>query len=93
LALDEDGFVWVWGSNDRGQLGTGDGESRTSPTRLDLAARVVAIDAGGAYSLALDQNGQLWGWGENRGQLGNGAMEDSATPTPILTGVARPIGD
>ncbi|MEI6452458.1 MAG: RCC1 domain-containing protein, partial [Actinomycetes bacterium] len=33
LALQRDGSLWAWGSNDCGQLGLGDTDKRDRPTR------------------------------------------------------------
>ena len=45
-AFDEDGVLFVWGWGERGQLGTGNTDSRLTPTRVDgLPAPVVAVAA------------------------------------------------
>jgi len=33
-ALRDDGSLWCWGRNQHGQLGLGDADTRTFPTRL-----------------------------------------------------------
>jgi len=35
LALTEDGILWAWGSNEYGQLGTGDTQPRSHPIRVE----------------------------------------------------------
>jgi|GEM_PF-1360617 len=72
LALDHQGHVWSWGHNDVGQLGRGPG---SHPTGSSAAVQVrnsigdgylsgiVAISAGDEHSLALDNQGRLWIWG------------------------------
>ena len=83
LALDEDGHVWAWGSNDYGQLGDGttvdNGHARQvkDAAGTGVLGDIVMISAGGensrGLSLALAKDGTIWAWGSNLdGQLGNG---------------------
>jgi alpha-tubulin suppressor-like RCC1 family protein len=83
LALDEDGHVWAWGSNDYGQLGDGttvdNGHARQvkDAAGTGVLGDIVMISAGGensrGLSLALAADGTIWAWGSNLdGQLGNG---------------------
>ncbi|WP_422658833.1 RCC1 domain-containing protein [Paenibacillus sp. EC2-1] len=78
LALDDEGQVWAWGDNEEGQLGIGYhkiGRSQFSPIRVvhenGLLSQIQSISAGPYHSLALDKDGQIWGWGANwNGALG-----------------------
>jgi len=84
LALQADGSLWSWGSNDSGQLGLRDSQAALPSGTLPRATPVQvlvqgansdndwsAIAAGGSHSLALKANGTLWSWGSNsNGQLG-----------------------
>ena len=88
FVLDDQGRIWAWGRNHRGQLGDGTTEARSSPVALELpapdAARFVAVAAGGAHGLALDDQGQVWSWGNNsEGQLGDATTISRSTPQPI----------
>lgn len=79
-ALDVDGHVWTWGSNQSGALGTG------IPGDSALARPVVAnvggppmggltqvVAGGSSFCLALARDGHVWAWGNNgSGQLGRG---------------------
>ena len=87
LAIDNQGHLWGWGSNVSGQLGDSFA-SRTSPALVNLASlngsKVVAIAAGGAHSLALDDFGRLWAWGDNGyGQLGDGSFASRTSPVLV----------
>jgi alpha-tubulin suppressor-like RCC1 family protein len=80
LALDENGNVWAWGSNRDGQLGDGSTTDRTAPHKLSSSLfggeAVKAIAAGGDISVAITENGHLYGWGLNSGeQLGYDSPE------------------
>ena len=71
LALSDKGEVWAWGANTAGQLGQGNLNSLTKPTRVLINAVIRAIAAGDTHSLAIDANGRLYAWGSNNlGQLG-----------------------
>ena len=86
LALRKDGTVWSWGDNKKGQLGyKEDGyvlvnnvlntksyqSIQTAPKQIPELKDVVSIAAGGNYSLALDKQGRVWGWGSELYLLGN----------------------
>ena len=68
LALTCSGEVWAWGDNWIGQLGVDETtDPRFKPTRMQaLEGRtIVAVAAYYKHSLALDSDGQVWGWGNN----------------------------
>jgi alpha-tubulin suppressor-like RCC1 family protein len=72
LGLQEDGTIWGWGVNINGELGDGSGVQKWSPVKVSSASDWAAIAvAGGGHSLALNQEGYIWGTGLNHiGQLG-----------------------
>jgi len=76
LALRKDGTVWSWGDNEKGALGyKEDGvpygppndirfrPHQLTPKQIPDLKEVVSIAAGYSYSLALDKQGRVWGWG------------------------------
>jgi alpha-tubulin suppressor-like RCC1 family protein len=69
VALDADGALWTWGSNDEGQLGDGCDSSacfmRTTPKLIGADKDWIAISAGAQNTLALKANGTLWSTGSN----------------------------
>ena len=74
-----------------GQLGDGSRTERLTPVRVGRLSDVIAIAAGGEFSLALTRDGQVWGWGQNlSGQLGDGSRTDRLTPVRVgVSGVGR----
>jgi alpha-tubulin suppressor-like RCC1 family protein len=85
LALDTNGSVWSWGDNQLGQLGQGDREPRIEPHPIHLLSTPIQkISVGDYHSLALDEAGQVWGWGSNQyGQLGKNPTSLPFSETPI----------
>ena len=88
LALDDQGRLWAWGDNFRGQLGDGTMSGGLTPVAVDLSALggsgVVSVAAGRSFSLALDEDGRLWAWGNNgSGQLGDGTRTIALTPVAV----------
>jgi len=77
-----------FGANDHGQLGDGTTTAHAAPALIALAGEpaggTLALSAGGAHTCAADGAGRLWCWGRgDRGQLGNGATGDVATPAAV----------
>lgn len=87
IGLTTSGRVFSWGANDVGQLG------RTSNTSTDEVpaevtfkggATIRKIAAGSDFAMALDENGELFGWGNNSyGQLGNGFTGVRTVPRKV----------
>ena len=86
LAIDEFGNIWSWGRNDVGQLGNGSMNEQLTLIKIDMGeTKFREIMAGGYHSLAIDEFGNIWSWGENyHGSLGNGTTENSLIPMMIL---------
>lgn len=84
--LRQDNTVWACGKNDSGQLGDGtttDSSSYVSVGFVGLPAgsKIIDIAAGYDHTVALQDDGTVWVWGNNNvGQLGTGA-----TSAPVLT--------
>lgn len=84
LGVSRDGKVYVWGSNQHGQLGQQGVTYFTAPRLLRLPEHVRAVAAGMHFSLALGDSGRVYAWGWNgQGQLGVGDLEDRHTPLLI----------
>jgi alpha-tubulin suppressor-like RCC1 family protein len=69
LALDTDGKLYATGWNDTGRLGLGDRKNRKAFTLVSSleGKKIVAIAAGGGFSLAIDENGKIYAAGYDRG--------------------------
>merc|ERR1719311_1502165 len=62
----ESGAVFCWGSNEFGQLGTGDEIKRPAPTAAAIPrdeVRMARITCGAYFTLALTSKGELYSWG------------------------------
>ncbi|MCL2787921.1 MAG: Ig-like domain-containing protein [Micrococcales bacterium] len=93
-ALDENGNVWAWGYNNYGQLGNGTTTSSTRPVRVQAATGTLpaftTIAAGWVTIYALDEDGNVWAWGDNRdGQLGNGTTTSSSRPVLVQAATGK----
>jgi len=83
-ALLETGEVRCWGENENGQLGDGTRENNNVPVAVQgLTDKVVQIAAGGMFTCALTEGGNLYCWGNgSKGRFGEGSME--VYPAPVL---------
>ncbi len=86
LILLENGDLYTYGVNNRGQLGSGAPTDYDRPVKVEGLYDVAAISAGAHHSLALLGNGDLYTFGGNySGQLGLGDREDRFTPVLVDT--------
>ncbi|HVV71402.1 MAG TPA: PQQ-binding-like beta-propeller repeat protein, partial [Verrucomicrobiae bacterium] len=92
MALKSDGTVWACGNGYYGQLGQGVNNSDYyTPVQVPGFTGVVSISAGFLTSLAVKNNGTVWGWGQNNYyQIGDGTTTQRWSPvqTSGLTSVA-----
>ena len=81
LAVTDAGAVFSFGSSRRGGLGHGSLESEVLPRRIEALVqtrrRCVAVAAGARHALALTEEGELYGWGE---EVANGHGREECTP-------------
>ena len=98
LALDDEGKVYAWGSNNSGQLGNNSTTNSSIPVAVDtsgvLSGKTITSIAAGIrnsysediHSLALDDEGKVYAWGYNYfGQLGNNSTTNSLIPVAVDT--------
>jgi len=88
LAVNQNGYVWAWGNNSYGQLGNSSiprGEqANPTPIRVENIRNIVAVAAGGDFSMALDSAGNVYTWGANwAGQLGDGSQINRYLPQRV----------
>ena len=81
-ALTSDGSIYVWGSNDFKQLGIENLVSANTPQLMPTPINnVQRMALGERHSIALNQDGNLYVWGDNTfGQTGTGILEPIKTP-------------
>ena len=95
LALDEAGNAWAWGHDLNGELGVGGtvfSSVRTTPlpVRMPRGVTFASVAPGSSHSLALDDAGNAWAWGDNLlGQLGEGR---SRITIDVPVRVSMPVG-
>ena len=87
LLLKTDGTLWGCGYNGYGQLGLGDGTSRSTFTEVTTNADdIKQVYCGDRHTFILKNDGTLWGCGGNGfGQLGLGDNTNRTTFTQITT--------
>lgn len=93
LGLDEFGDVYSWGSDKSEELGRGTelrescskgNDCRKSIEKVEGLSNIVAISAGSSHSLAIKNDGTVWGFGSNGdGQLGIGESSTSSSAVQV----------
>jgi len=86
VAIDYNGQAWSWGQGNVGQLGNGNISNFCYPVSVAGSVKTFCkISVGFQNSVAIDKNGQVWGWGVNgNGQLGDNSTLSKRTPVSIL---------
>jgi alpha-tubulin suppressor-like RCC1 family protein len=91
-AIKTNGTLWVWGRNDRGQIGdnTNPGavsgtNSRSTPKQeFTLSSNWKQLSNGYNQIAAIKTDGTLWCWGDNsQGGLGDNSIVHRSTPRQI----------
>jgi len=78
------GQLWCWGLNNKGQLGDGTTDVRTTPVRIGTGTTWAQVSAGWFHTCAVRSTGTAACWGENSaGQLGDGTHVQRVRPTPV----------
>jgi alpha-tubulin suppressor-like RCC1 family protein len=84
-AIKTDGTLWVWGSNEYGQLGlnTPAGSNSSSPTQVGALTTWAKVSISASCG-AIKTDGTLWTWGANSfGELGNGNTTPRSSPVQV----------
>ena len=83
--INEQGALFCWGNNPRGQLGLGDQENQVSPQEVETSSIWSKLSAGSGHSCAIQDNGSLWCWGNGEeGRLGLGEdLSDRFVPHQV----------
>jgi len=83
----DNGRVVCWGANDRGQLGTGStGAAALAGDFVQGSDAWTDLSATGAHSCAIDDDTNVWCWGDNQyGQVSADAGDVAASPEDSLT--------
>jgi len=86
-AINTEGTLWAWGSNEYGQLGYGTALHYSTPVQETTAAtNWVSIGAGYYRTAGIKTDGTLWAWGHNEnGDLGDGTTINRITPVQEAT--------
>jgi len=90
VAIRQDGTLWTWGRNDRGQLGPNggainDNASQNTPVEVlhPEGKEWISASAGREFTVALDADGVAWTWGSgDSGRLGREDISDGTHNTP-----------
>ncbi len=81
----DDGRVACWGTNARGQTGTGTLTGSTTPVAVPGLSATVDVTAGATHACAVDGGGAVRCWGANdAGQVGDGTTTDAPVPVPVV---------
>ncbi len=80
-----DGTVKCWGTNNKGQLGTGTiGDSSPHPTAVVGIDDAVHVDVSRYFACAIRSDASVWCWGDNdHHQLGVTDVPNSSTPVKM----------
>ncbi|CAD8134717.1 unnamed protein product [Paramecium pentaurelia] len=81
ILLSENGGLYSYGQNEKGQLGLGDNKARDQVERLPFNEKIIQVECGYKHVIALSSLKKVFVWGCNEyGQLGTGDFENIKKP-------------
>ena len=81
VCVDREGFMWSFGENYSGQLGTGNKTNFNVPQKIQDIPTVLSVSCGAYHTLIITTDSNLWSCGRNNdGQLCNGNKESQLKP-------------
>ena len=81
VCVDHEGFMWSFGENNTGQLGTGNKTNLFVPQKIQEIPPVLSVSCGYAYTLIITNDSDLWSCGNNNfGQLCLKSLETQYKP-------------
>lgn len=85
-AIDINGEAWGWGINTYGQIGDNSTTDYSSPVKVyGNYTNWTQVSCGTAFTLGLQSDGTLWGWGVGtNGQLGLNSSQAKTAPTKLV---------
>jgi len=92
VAIKTDGSLWTCGYDGYGALGDGTTVNKSSPVQTVVGGTKWIKAVAGLYShtMAIKQApvtyGELWGWGQNAGSLGDGTTTSKSSPVQTISG-------
>ena len=85
-ALKNNGSLWCWGLNGKGQVGDGTRDFRMNLTEITPGVVWKSVEMGGGQACGIRSDNSLWCWGGNQfGELGTGDQDPRLVPTRIGT--------
>ncbi len=84
FAVRAGGGALSWGSGMNFALGSGSTTNRDAAFGVQGISDVASIEAGRLHTLALKNDGTVWGWGGNSGRIGDGTTTTRSFPTQTL---------
>jgi alpha-tubulin suppressor-like RCC1 family protein len=87
-AIKTDGTLWSCGYNNKGQLGTNNTTSCSSPIQITTGGTNWKVVSGGFnFTMGIKTDGTLWGWGsDSYGQLGDNTRVNKSSPVQTAAG-------
>ncbi len=86
-AVNEFGWVYVWGKGSNGEFANGVTTSSSTPVKT-VVNHGISASIGEGHVVALGQNGKLYTWGKNNaGQLGTGNTTNNTIVGKIAEGI------
>jgi len=90
MAVKDDGSVWTWGNNNKGQLGINNTDVKNLPVQvlgengIGYLSNIAKVSAGSNFALALKDDNTVWAWGNNdSGKLGDNTEVEKWTPIQV----------